>query len=236
MTGTAVAVHDEEPLKPFLSKMEEDLRVVLPATVTPARFIKDVLVAASKNPDIAKCTKLSIGLAVMKAAQLGLDVGEDIHFVPIGGKCEAWPDYKGLIRLAMQANIVRNMVPYVVREGELFDWEQGLHEFLRHRPNDDIKAKITHAYAIIGLRYGAKTFHVMPIAEIEARRAKSKTWSRGEPLAWYCKKTVIRDWLNRQPKSAKLRDALESDEVVEGLPERPANVTEDGEISGTVSE
>ena len=246
MGSTAVAVvQEEEKLKAWLTKAAPEIGHLLPKSITPERMVKAALVSAVRNPDIAKCTRESILLAVMRAAQLGLEIGEDIHLVPVNKKqgneyvkvCEAWPDYRGLMRLAMQGGLVRHMVPYVVRRGDQFHYELGLNETLQHLPQSKPTAPITHAYAIITLRFGAKTFHVLTIEEIEERRAKSKQWSPEkvrECPAWWAKKTVVRDWLNRQPKTAKLSEALELDERVDSddLPALPAGVTVDGEVVG----
>lgn len=244
-SGTAVtAPAEDEKLKTWLTKAEPEIAKILPKHITAERMVKAALVCAVRNPDVAKCSRDSILLAVMRAAHLGLEIGEDIHLVPINKKvkrngkdewvktCEAWPDYRGLMKLAMQGGLVRHMVPYVVRQGDRFEYELGLNERLSHHPNSKSTAPVTHAYAIITLRYGAKTFHVMSIEEIEARRAKSKSWGPDAyPVCpdWYAKKCVLRDWLNRQPKTAKLSEALEVDDQVEGL-RLPAGVTSDGEV------
>ena len=57
------------------------------------------------------------------------------------------------------------------------------------------------------------------VADIERIRAKSRSWGpkqiRDCP-PWYAKKTVVRDWLNRQPKVGALAEALAHDDVPEG--------------------
>lgn len=245
MGSTAVTTtgQEEEKLKAWLTKAAPEIGHLLPKSITPERMVKAALVSAVRNPDIAKCTRESILLAVMRAAQLGLEIGEDIHLVPVNKKqdggyvkvCEAWPDYRGLMRLAMQGGLVRHMVPYVVREGDQFHYELGLNETLQHLPQAKSTAPLTHAYAIITLRFGAKTFHVLTIDEIEARRANSKQWGPEKVKRcpdWWAKKAVLRDWLGRQPKTAKLTEALELDNAVEAdaIPALPPGFTVDGEV------
>jgi len=75
------------------------------------------------------------------------------------------------------------------------------------------------AYTIITLRFGAKTWHYMPIGDIELIRAKSKSWGPKyikDCPPWYAMKTVARSWLNRQPKSGAIADALKHDDVPDG--------------------
>jgi recombination protein RecT len=233
-TGSAVvpATTAEEKLQAFIAKLEPAIAKVLPKHFTVERVVTAALMAATRTPEINECTKESIALAIMKCARLGLDIGEDIHLVPVNNKkgdgwvktCEAWPDYKGLMRLAMQGNLVRDMVPYVVYQGDHFEVEQGLNERLLHRPcAADKRGKMLGAYVIITKRYGIRTFHWMPIEDIEAIRAKSKQWSPAKAGAscppWYAMKTVLKAWLNRQPKTVKLNEALERDDT-----EPPSNV------------
>lgn len=246
MTSTALTtMQEDEKLKGYLVRAKDDIAALLPKHIPADRMIKAALVCAVRNPDVGKCTRESILLSVMRASQLGLEIGEDAHLVPVNKKqgneyikvCELWPDYRGLMRLAMQGGLVRHMVPYVVRQGDEFHYELGLNETLQHRPNSKHGAPLVAAYAIITLRFGAKTFHVMEAAEIEARRAKSKQWGPDKVKdcpEWFAKKTVIRDWLNRQPKTAKLSEALEQEERVDvGALEPlalPAGVDADGVV------
>lgn len=244
----APATTEDEKLSDYLFKAADKLAPVLPRGVTPEQVITFVLTAAVKNTDLHNCTKQSVLLSLIRCAQLGLDVGIDAHLVPCKNKikgrngeadrwettCELWPDYRGLIRLAKEARVVNHIEADVVYDGDTFSFEKGTGAFLRHTPGPVAKrGKMTAAYAIIDLPGGKTTFHVMPIEEIEQRRGKSKQWNPEKagatPLPWYAKKTVVKDWLNRQPKRGKLAAAMvQDDDVVEG-----ETVTPDGEVITT---
>lgn len=200
---------------------------------TPDRLQMAALTAAIQNPAIFECTPRSLYLALMKCARWKLDIGDGVYLVPFRQNqnkgqgppewisvCEAVPDYRGLKALAMRQNLIRGMDEAVVYKGDEFMRELGLEPRLRHVPcREDKRGPIVGAYSIITLRYGARTFHYMDIEDIEKRRAKSQSWSpkKGftDPLPWYCMKTVVRDYLNRQPKSGALAEALDSDDTQE---------------------
>lgn len=188
--------------------------------------------AAAKEPKLLEGTPTSLFLAIGNVARWGLDLGEGAYLVPINSKVkgpdgdrwetrvEAWPSYQGLKHMAMRQNIVRMMEEYVVYEGDDFGYTLGTDGYLRHRPCPESKrGKIVGAYSIITLRFMAKTWHYMPIGDIELIRARSKSWGpKYYPTCppWYAMKTVCRAWLNRQPKSGALGDAIKHDDVPDG--------------------
>ncbi len=206
------------------------------ARLAPRGFnISSLMAGASQavvnEPSLAECDGRSVYLALAKCARLGLDIGEGgMYLVALNKKikspngefvtvksCEAWPSYLALKLLAARARIIRTMEEYVVYEGDVFDSELGLTPFLKHKPGPASKrGRILGAYSIIGRVHQSPTFHFMAIEDIEARRASSRSWGpKFHPTCpdWYAKKTVVRDYLSRQPKSAELEQALEQDDV-----------------------
>ncbi len=195
---------------------------------TPDRLIVGALQAAVNTPDLFNCQPNSIFLALVKCARLGLDIGESgMWLVPLESKgvkrCEAWIDYRGYKVLGQRARLIRSMEEYVVHQGDEFDYALGLNPYLTHKPTSDPKARgpIIGAYAIIERPHQPKSFHFLPIADIEARRAKSRGWNdnalkkKGEPAgcpAWWARKAVVRDWFARQPKTGDLVLALTADD------------------------
>jgi recombination protein RecT len=236
MTSTALAKTDAESLRPLLEKMAPKMAAVLPKFVTPERVVQLTLVAAVKNPEILSCSRESIALAVMRSAQWGLDIGETVHLVPFGKVCTAVADYRGLIQLAREARIIRDITPYVVYQGDHFEYEYGLDERLRHVPcNTAKRGPLTHAWCLILKPMGIRAFHVMPIEDIELIRGKSRSWGPSrvkECPPWYAMKTCIRNYLSKQPKTAgRLGEVIEADEAADQGLEIPAGVTLDGEVT-----
>lgn len=222
--GTALAVGNQAFHGWLVQEVCPQIEQVLPKIMRVQDVVQASLMAAEKTPEILKCSRPSIALALLRCARLGLDIGEDIHLVPIKGKLEAWPDYKGLIRLAREAHIVRDMVPKVVYQGDHYEFSYGLREDLRHVPCPvEKRGPIQAAWVRITLPGQRLTFHQMAIEDIEARRKSSRTWGpKDHPICppWYAMKTVVRDWLNRQPlgkASPQLREALAASDVGEGI-------------------
>lgn len=243
-TGSNVLVVSKN-FETFVHTLSPNIERVLPKSYPVSRVEQQVMLAAGKNRDILQCTKQSIAQSIMTAVTLGLDIGIDIHLVPLKesrqradgqGKetvliCNAWPDYKGMVRMARAAGIVRDMIPYPVYANDFYESEQGTAGFVKHKPAaKKDRGKLVRFYVLIEMPYGRTKFHEMWFEDVEERRSKSRAWknkSIEESYPWYGCKTVIRDWLNRQPKlGAKLEHALVLDAQVEVLPD----VTADGEL------
>jgi phage RecT family recombinase len=229
MTGFAVAKRGPQELRAVLEPMTDEMAAVCFRYITPERIIAATLAAAGKESAIYEADRKSLYLSLMKVARWGLDIGDGVDLVVIGGKVDAWPDYRGLKALAMRQNIIRSAEEYVVYEGEPFEYQQGSDPRLVHVPKGEPGQKIVGAYSWITRRFDRPTFNFMYLHQIEAIRAKSRSWGPGKIKdcpPWYAKKTVIRDWLNRQPKSGALADAFKSDDVA------PEGVDADGVVSG----
>ncbi len=239
--GTTVAKKTKKELltDTFRTEWAPEIEGFASHSFTAERVLSALLVAAVHNPTLFSCTKSSLQLAIMKCARWRLDIGDGVHLIPfkknVAAKgepasyvmvCEAVPDYRGLVALAQRQRIVRTIEAYPVYEGDDFDYQLGLHAYLKHRPcAEAARKKLRGAYIVILLPGGIERFHYLPVEDIDRRRANSKSWSPKQGFAqcppWYAMKTVIRDWLNRQPKSGALAEAVAVDdaEVVEVDPE-----------------
>lgn len=204
------------------------------------RMATALLTLATKTPELLDCTPASLYLGLIKAARLGLDLGEGIHLVPLTQKgkpvAEAWVDYRGLKALAIRERVVTAMQEEVVYEGDFFQMELGLFPKLIHRPcSPDKRGRLIGAYTVIDRPRADRTFHYMAIEDIEAIRAKSRSWGpKYHPTCptWYAKKTVARDYLRKQPlQGSLLKEAIATDdtettvEVAEVPPMFPAAQT-----------
>lgn len=219
MTGTALTKPDQ--LRASIEPMADQLAAVAPKWFTPERIIAATLSAAAKDAAIFEADRKSLYLSLMKVARWGLDIGDGVDLVVVGGKVDAWPDYRGLKALAIRQGLIRNAEEYVVYQGDAYTYEAGLNPILRHQPSG-AGGPIVAAYTIITLPRGLRTFNWMWLADIERIRAKSRSWGPGKVKdcpPWYAKKTVIRDYLNRQPKSGVLADAMKADDITDE-PER----------------
>jgi recombination protein RecT len=234
--GTSVALPAQITKATFKTDVERwapELQKVATRGFTPERVLAAALQAAVHEPKIFEASPQSLYLALMKSARWALDIGDTCHLVPLNKKVsklgepdryitivELWPDYKGLKALAMRQGIIRGMEEFVVYEGDRFEYQLGMEAYLRHQPCGvpEKRGRIVGAYTIIRLPFSDRSFSYMAIEDIEAIRAKSKSWGPKFFVTcppWYAKKTVVRDYLNRQPKQGALSEALAADDTEE---------------------
>lgn len=234
--GTAVEIPEKIDKVSFKAKThlwEPQLKALCTRGFTPDRIISAALDCALKNPQIFDCDPKSIYLAMAKCARLSLDPGDGIDLVPLNNTVkqkvngewvetkvlmlEAWTGYKGLKALAIRQRLIRSMEEFCVYTGDEFTWALGLDAMLRHVPTSVAKrGELRGAYSIIRLPGGAKTFHYMPLEDIELIRKGSRSWGPKKypaPIPWYCMKTVVRDYLSRQPQSGALAEAMADDDT-----------------------
>lgn len=187
----------------------------LPEGANVERIVAAAQLAVMKVPSLAECDPKSIVFAVARIAQWGLEIGETAHLVPFGKECTPVPDYRGLVEMIVRSGAARSVESRVVREGDEFVYEYGTGKRIRHVPLAKSSAPITHAYAIVTLRFQDFDFTVLDVDEIEAVRVKSKQWAKGPLPAWYAKKTAVRRAVNLIPKNPKLATLMASVEEVE---------------------
>jgi recombination protein RecT len=214
MTVAIATTPERKGIAALLGSPEATARIApfLPKGVDVERIIASAQLAVMQNPAIGECDPKSIVLACAKIAQWGLDIGTTAHLVPYGKACTPVPDYRGLVEMIVRSGAARHVEARVVREGDDFKYAYGTSKFIDHAPRANSKAPITHAYAIVTLRFQHFDFVVLDRDEIEAVRTKSKQWARGnlEDHAWYAKKTAVRRVVNLIPKNAALASVLSS--------------------------
>lgn len=215
--STAVAVKPKKELKESLAAYREGVARVAAKGFTADYILTCALLTINQSAELQKCTPASIGLAITRIAQWGLIPGATAHLVPFGVTCTPVADYKGLIQLMRECGC-RDVDAQVVREGDVFEYEFGLHPTLRHVPNHT-RGKITHAYVVVRLPHQVVKFEVMDIAEINGLRQRySKQWKQGDTPEWYARKTVVRRAAKFVPlHSERLRAALEYDGEAEDI-------------------
>ena len=233
MAGTAL--EKVTVLQGNLQRMSEHLTKLAPPWFTVDRIIAGVLTAAAKDPNLYEADPKSLYVALSRAARWGLDIGDGVDLVIIGGKVEAWPSYQGLKALLMREKMIRGAQEYVIYEGEHYEYEAGFEPRLVHRPERGaVGRQIIAAYSLIALPQGERTFNLVWIDEIEAVRSKSRSWKNGACPPWYAQKTAFRNWVNKQPKSGMtgaIRDAVRFDDAQP----TPPMVDEDGVITGELA-
>jgi recombination protein RecT len=182
------------------------------------RFIRTVLTAVAKDPNLLKCSPTSIIGAAMQAAQLGLTPGVlgEAWLIPYGSECTFQLGYKGLVALAARAGI--GIRAHTVCQRDDFTYELGLDPTLRHVPATGDRGPGTHWYAVAT---HVDTGRLMGFAVLDrhmvdkrrkANRGKSPAWDQ-----WYDEMALskaVREVCRFLPLTVEMATALASDGVV----------------------
>lgn len=201
----------------MLEKNKTSIAAAVPKHVSIDRLSRVALSELRTNPKLLGCSPPSLMNAVVKAAQLGLEVGGSLghaYLVPYKTEATLIVGYRGLIALARRSGEIQSITARVVHENDAFEVEFGLEEKLRHVPAIDNPGPMTHVYAVAKLMGGGVQYDLMTKAEVEAIRKRSRAGSSGpwvsdpEEMA---KKTVVRRLCKFLPISIELADALEAD-------------------------
>lgn len=199
-----------------LTSQQTAIAARLPSHLSAERIMKIAVTAAWKNPKILDCTKESVMLSIMTAAELGLEPGGPLgsaYLVPYGSTCQLIPGYRGMIDLARRSGQIKSIEAHAVYEHDEFIVEFGIEPKLIHRPT--LKAErgeVTAFYAVAQLVGGGVQYDYMTKADVEAIRKRSRAASSGPWVTDYNemgKKTVIRRLFKTLPVSVELCRALE---------------------------
>ena len=189
----------------------------LPKHITPDRIIKVALTAVNRTPALLTCTRESLMLAVVQAAELGLEPGGALgegYLVPYGNQAQFIPGYRGLISLARRSGQIVSVEAHPVYEGDCFTCSFGLNPTLEHTPNWDATetGRLKLLYAVARLKDGGVQYEVLTRAQIEAVRSRSKASKSGPWVTGYdemARKTAIRRLFKYLPVSVEMARALE---------------------------
>jgi recombination protein RecT len=216
------------------------LQRALPTGISDQRFARIVLTELRKTPKLARTQPATFLGAVMTAAQLGLEFGPLGHayLVPYGQDCQLIVGYKGYIDLARRSGQLKSIVARPVHENDVFEYQYGTEEFLRHVPAKGDRGQVTDYYGVAILHDGGQVIHVMSPSDVEAFRKRSKAGGSGPWQTDYdamaCK-TVIRRMTPWLPMSTEAAQAVESDERVirwDGV--APTIVADDEPVEATI--
>ena len=196
-------------LRGDLAKYRPQFEVLLKSSGIPTdRFIQATVVAAMKNPEIMRCDKSSVFLAIFESARMGiLPDGQRGAIVAFNSKhnvrkvASFFPMVRGIVELLLKDNSVQSIYPEVVYKGENFTFRIDSREkdglLLTHerdffssttRKDEDIVG----AYCLAKLSDGSsKAIAIgMDIINRARRHAKKDTFWKTH-FDEMCKKTAI---------------------------------------------
>lgn len=200
------------------------IATALPKHLTPDRMLSIVMTEIRKNPDLANCNQQSLISAVIQSSQLGLEPGSALghaYLIPFKNNkqgttdCQFLVGYRGMIDLARRSGQVVSLSAQVIYENDIFEFEYGLDEKLKHIPSREDRGRLVGAYAIAKLKDGGHQIEVMWKNEIDKVRDTSKAKNFGPWVSNYeemSKKTVIRRLFKYLPVSIEMQKAITLDE------------------------
>jgi recombination protein RecT len=221
----------------LIGKMKNQIQMALPKHLNADRIIRIATTAIRINPLLGQCESQSLLGALMQCAQLGLEPNTPLgqaYLIPFkNGKtgqyqCQLIIGYKGILDLCFRTNEYKMIYAYSVLKEDVFDYEYGLHPFLKHKPSEKRQGNPIKYYAVYHLRNGGEGFVVWNADEIKkhaerfSKSFKSGPWQTDfDPMA---KKTVLIDLLKYAPKSIELNRQLSIDETVNEVNEDLSDV------------
>lgn len=237
------------PIETLIQKSVTELGKALPKCMSAERLVRIALTSIRLNPKLSNCTGESFLGALFQAAQLGLEpnIEGQAYLIPYSNskkengkwikkdEVQFQIGYKGYIELFYRHGAAQSIDMHTVYENDIFDYEYGTDQFLKHKPALKNRGVPIAYYAMATLTNGGRIFKVMTHEEcIEHGKAHSKCyitkewdeskkqyievtphfdknspWSK-DPKAM-CKKTVLIQLAKLLPKSVELQKALAMD-------------------------
>jgi recombination protein RecT len=216
-TKSPLAIKQEE-LKSDLERIDDAMLSILGEK--KERFLKTSWLAVRDNPELLKCNRMSLLGAIVKSAELGLELNTPLglaYIIPFKGNATLQIGYKGMLNLAYRSSKIAVFEAEIVYEKDEFYYEKGLNPVLKHIPSEEVdRGEIKCVYAICRLTNGFSTFIVMSKREIEEIRIKAQTQKVWLPYyEQMAKKTALKRLVKYIPAEADLSMGVELDSKYE---------------------
>lgn len=224
--------------------IETKVRTALPKHMNVEKVMRAFGSEIDKNPDLKNCNPKSVIDALLQASQLGLEVSSVLGHAylipfnksvntgtkakPVWSKtkiCQFILGYRGMISLARRSGQIISIYAQAVYENDVFEFQWGIDEKLKHTPAAGDRGPFKAAYAIAKLentysqagKEGIQ-FDVMYKGDIDKIRARSKSDSGGKSSPWQtdyeemAKKTVLRRLFKYLPISIEIQENIIAEE------------------------
>ena len=217
-----------QTLQDYVQRMSGQIKMALPANLTPDRFQRIVLSAISSNTKLQECSPQSFLGAMMTAAQLGVEPNTPLgqgYLIPRNSKngmeCTFQLGYKGLIDLAYRSGNIANIGAFTVHQNDEFHVQFGLNPDITHVPAMTDRGDPIAFYAYYKTKDGGYGFDVMSVEDVRKHaRQFSESVKRGWTSPWdsnfeeMAKKTVLKKVLKYAPLSTEVASKIGMDETV----------------------
>lgn len=224
----------------LFDEMKPAIAQAIPQHMTPERLLRIATTSIRTNPKLKICSPESLLGAVMQCAQLGLEpsILGHAYLVPYRNKkkdqfgndlkdgngqpifvdeAQFQIGYKGLIELARRTGQISSIMAHAVHEKDVFEYEYGIEEKLKHVPSDGERGPVLKYYAYAKFKDGGYSFLVMSRKDIEIHRdkfSKAKTYGPWKDhFDEMAKKTVLKALMKYMPISVEFSKAIAQDET-----------------------
>jgi recombination protein RecT len=220
MNESATAkIHPLIVLQKQLSDRLPEFKSVLPAHISPERFMAVVKTAVIDNADLLAADRQSLFRACRRCAHDGLmPDGTEAALVMFKNRVQYIPMYQGLLKLFRNSGQFRHVNTGIVYEGEEFThWLDETGEHYRHVPGDhrDPKA-VRRVYATATTKDGGFFMVDLSLAEVNKHKAVSRATREDAPWRQWeqamQRKTALRVLSTLLPKSSDLESVMNQDE------------------------
>ncbi len=231
------AVAEVQPAQPLVKlreqfeSREDSFKAALPAHIPVERFMRVVLTATQRNPDLVSADRASLFNSALLAAQDGLlpdgREGALVIYntkVKKGGKDEwvkavQWmPMIAGILKKCRNSGELSSIEAHTVHVNDKFAYRIGIDEQPVHEPDwFGDRGAVVGVYAVAKLKDGSRVSEIMSHREVEAVRAVSRAKDSGPWTQWWgemARKTVLRRLSKRLPISTDLDDLIRRDDAL----------------------
>ena len=206
MADTAiVGVEDKAGLQALLLEMGDKIETALSRYMTREKVDQLSLIAASRQPQLFKCTTPSLALSIMRAAQVGIDfsgaVPNSAWIIPYWNnkakqlEAQFQIGYGGLTEIALRDPDIISIKTHTVYDCDKWEYSEGLKPVLSHIPMPRKGGEEIVAFYAVCTTKDTAIFEWMWRSDVEEIRQASKL-SNGVPWTKYFsemgRKTVLR--------------------------------------------
>lgn len=218
-------------LKEQFDTREASFKAALPAHIPVERFMRVVMTATQRNPDLVAADRASLFNSALLAAQDGLlpdgregalviyntKVKQDGKDVWV--KAVQWmPMIAGILKKCRNSGELSSIEAHTVHANDKFAYRIGVDEQPVHEPDwFGDRGGVVGVYAVARLKDGSRVSEIMSRTEVETVRAVSRAKDSGPWTQWWgemARKTVLRRLSKRLPISSDLDDLIRRDDAL----------------------
>ena len=171
----------------MIENRKEKINNILPSTYNSNAFISQAILAISTNPKLMQCKPESILKALMECASYGLEPNGSLSeaaLVPYGDKVEFLIEYRGLMKLVWNSNLVKSIHFDKICTEDDYVYKIGKDIEFSHTPNLLERGEPIAYYSTAQLVNGGFVIHIMTIKEIVNHGSKYSKSYKHKSSPW----------------------------------------------------